>query len=160
MIPDRGTLATGLLIALTPALGVGGARFVGQAARPAAAGPAFAVAELPRFPDRPEPGAETPDYAGLRSPFRVQTEPMAPVLVMPDIGHPTPKIEGVPEFVLTAVMPHRDRPLAVINGRPRSLGDEVAPGWTVTAIDGDARRVALTGPDGRTVRLGMRSGPP
>jgi hypothetical protein len=30
----------------------------------------------------------------------------------------------------------------------------------VTGIDGDARRVTLTGPDGRTVSLGMRSASP
>jgi hypothetical protein len=160
MIPDRGTLATGLLIALTPVAGVLGARFVGQGARPASAAPAFVVAELPRFPTPEASGGEKADTDRLRSPFRVQTEPMAPALILPEIGQPAPKIEGVPDFSLTAVMPHPTRPLAVINGRPRSLGDEAAPGWAVTGIDGDARRVVLTGPDGRTVSLGMRSGPP
>lgn len=160
MIPDRGTLVTGLLIALTPAAGVFGARFVGQGPRPISAAPVITVVDLPAFAVRAGPDTQQTDFGQLRSPFRVQTEPIAPALILPEIGKPAPKIEGIPEFLLTSVMPHSSRPLAVINGRPRSLGDEVVSGWTVTGIDGDARRVVLTGPDGRTVSLGMRSAAP
>jgi hypothetical protein len=160
MIPDRGTLATGLLIALTPVAGVLAARFVGHGPRLAAAASAVVVVELPSFPTRETAEPDRTDPAGLRSPFRVQTEPAAPALILPEIGQPAPRIEGVPEFSLTTVMPNPIRPLAVINGRPRALGDEAAPGWVVTGIDGDARRVTLTGPDGRTVSLGMRSASP
>lgn len=160
MIPDRGTWITGLLIALTPVAGVLGARFVGQGARAASAAPGFTVVQLPTFPTPGGPDDRGGDLAQLRSPFRVQTEPVAPALILPEIGKPEPKVDGIPEFALTSVMPHPSRPLAVINGRPRSLGDEVAPGWIVTGIDGDARRVTLTGQDGRTVSLGMRSAAP
>ncbi len=160
MIPDRATLATGVLIALTPVAGVIGARFVGEGPSRALAAAPVRVAELPRFPDR-APDTDAPfDPMAMRSPFRVQTDPVAPALILPEIGQPAPRIEGVPEFTLTTVMPHPIRPIAVINGRPRSLGDEAAPGWVITGIDGDARRVTLTGPDGRTVRLGMRSAAP
>jgi hypothetical protein len=160
MIPDRSTLVLSFLIALTPVAGVILARFVGQGVRPAAASSAFSIADLPDFPSATTTGRAAVDPAQVRSPFRIQSEPVVPAMILPEVGELPPKIEDVPEFVLTTVMPNAPRPLAVINGRARTLGDEAAPGWIVTDIDGNTRRVVLTGPDGRAVVLGMRSGMP
>jgi hypothetical protein len=42
---------------------------------------------------------------------------------------------------------------ASINGRLRSVGDEVVAGWTIAAVEVTERRVLLRGPDGIEVYL-------
>lgn len=75
-------------------------------------------------------------------------------------GLPHPQSVPDPEFTLTAVMPSPARPLAVINGKARRIGDEIEPGWVLSAIDGDARRVVLTHRTGRLMTLGMATQAP
>ena len=54
---------------------------------------------------------------------------------------------------LGALMVNENGPLAVVSGRVRVVGEVVAPGWTVTAIDTEARRVTITSDDGVSVVL-------
>ncbi|GAB4387005.1 MAG: hypothetical protein Kow0022_17780 [Phycisphaerales bacterium] len=66
-------------------------------------------------------------------------------------------VEPPPEVVVTAVMGGRV-PVAVINGRPRSVGEEVQPGWSVLKITPTG--VVLGHSDGRTVTIGIQRGTP
>lgn len=155
MLPDRNALLLCVVIGLTPVTGVLAARYIGQG--PANAG-ASTQTEAPRFPRLPArvtaPVHDDAVTAALTTPFRIEAEPM-PRLEFPAPTFEPPKASGVPVFTLTTVMPHATRPLAVINGRARSIGDEISPGWFLKAIDGDSRQVLLAGPDDRTVVLRM-----
>jgi len=48
--------------------------------------------------------------------------------------------------------------VALINGRLRHVGEEAAPGWTVTSIDPLGRSVVLTGPEARTITVALPAG--
>ena len=63
-----------------------------------------------------------------------------------------------PTFEITSIMKTRSGPVALINGRLRRVGDEVAPGWTVQSINDLTRSVTLTGPDQRTQTIVMPTG--
>jgi len=63
-----------------------------------------------------------------------------------------------PDFELTSIMKTRRGDVALINGRLRHIGDEAAPGWTVSAIDPLGRAVTIDGPDARTVTIKMPTG--
>lgn len=154
-MPNRQIMLACALLAVTPAAGVVGARFVGRGPARASAAEPVSMTPLPEIP--PAPPASDPDrFLALRSPFPEVTLPAepAPILVVDAPGEPA--IPNTPDLALTSVMPHPTRPLAVINGRPWTTGDEVAPCWTLTSIDGHERRVVLTGPDGRLIALTMR----
>lgn len=132
----------------------GGARFVG-------AGPGTALATIseppPRLPelDPIQDRAQIDPATVARSPFWDKSSGgYIPEPILPD---PEPRT-GQPEtgqIRLTAVMPSARTPLAVINGRPRRIGDRIDSVWTLTAIDGDARTVTIRSSTGqeRTVTL-------
>lgn len=156
MTIDRNTILTAALVALAPAGAIIGARHIGSGAGGAIGAQIAEPRPLPVF----EPvNHETPDperFADLRSPFPA-VQGTGFTVVEPEL-FPRPSdepAETLPDFTLTAVMPHPTRPLAVINGRARAIGDQPQPGWTLTEIHGDARQIVLTGPSGRTVRVGM-----
>lgn len=155
MLPERNTLLICAVVGLTPIAGVMVARYVGQGPSSAGAAVANQPGTFPKLPGRVTvPTRDEGVTAGLGTPFRIEAEPM-PRLEFPAPTSEPPKASGVPVFTLTAVMPHATRPLAVINGRARSIGDEISPGWFLRAIDGDSRQVLLTGPEDRTVVLRM-----
>jgi hypothetical protein len=145
-------------VGLAPASGVIGARFVGAGPRTAAASVPAVLPPLVEFVP-PPPEAPATDFSALASPFR-SADPAIVPLLQPEVRlPPTPVERSLPVFTLTSVMPHPSRPLAVINARPRSVGDEIAPGWILTRIEGDTRQVIVTGPDGRSHRVRMSSAP-
>ncbi|MCC5823456.1 MAG: hypothetical protein LAT64_05830 [Phycisphaerales bacterium] len=152
MTHDRTTLITGLLIVLAPAAAVYGSRHIGAGAGDAIGAEIRPLPSVPDFEPLTATKANPTRFADLPSPFWADPEPVQPEVV-PEIIPEAPKAKGVPEFILSTVMPHPTRPLAVINGRPRAIGDPAAPGWTLTAIDGESRQVVLTGPDGQLVRV-------
>lgn len=80
--------------------------------------------------------------------FHLADRTTAPVLV--EIEEP-----GVepPPLTLSTVLPSQTRPIAVIDGRPVTIGEAVSPGWTVTLIDGDSRSVTLTHSSGERAVL-------
>ena len=160
MTPDRNTMVVGLVIALAPAAAIVGARHVGSAAGGVIGAEVAPLNPAPEFEPLTPVTDDPSRFAALRSPFRADPEPIEPLTIPlePEVAE-GPKDPAVPEFSLTAVMPHPTRPLAVINARPRAIGDQTAPGWTLTAIDGDARQVTLTGPGGRSVRIRMTNTP-
>ena len=74
------------------------------------------------------------------------SEPSAPI--------DAPKPPSFPsELRVTAIIGDGGTAAAVIAGRLRRIGDEVAPGWRVETIDARGRRVVFTDSDGRVVTL-------
>jgi hypothetical protein len=65
----------------------------------------------------------------------------------------SPPEPGLPALRLTSVLATRDGEFASINGRVLRIGDTVAPGWTLTAIDAPAGLVIITRYDGAIRRL-------
>lgn len=76
----------------------------------------------------------------------------------------TPVIEGqetrptelppeVRSLSLGALMMNEHGPFAVVSGRVRIVGEVVLPGWTVTAIDTETRKVTITSDEGVSVTL-------
>ncbi len=70
---------------------------------------------------------------------------------------PTPDLpetqDNGPKLLLTGIMAGETRQLASVNNRIVTVGDEVAPGWTITEIDVGARTVTVLGKSGRTIKL-------
>lgn len=65
-----------------------------------------------------------------------------------------PKEEPDPQLEISSVMGAGDRAFASINGRVYRLGDTVATGWILEAIDAPARRVTIRREhDGRQIDL-------
>jgi hypothetical protein len=79
--------------------------------------------------------------------------------------HPEPEPEQIverprdtepaadPAFAVKTIMGTGARAIVSINGRAYRLGGQPVPGWRITAIDGPAKRVTLTGPGGRSIEL-------
>lgn len=81
------------------------------------------------------------------------------VVVQPDVpgGIPEPEVPvAVPEFRLSSIMLGGGTPIAMIDGKVRRAGDEVAAGWTVRAIDHSDGTVSLIGPKGKQIELKLR----
>ena len=77
--------------------------------------------------------------------------------IEPGDDHQTPEVEPPPQIVVSAVMGGRV-PVAMVNGRPRSVGDEVQPGWTVLQITQSG--VVIVHTDGRTATFTIQRGTP
>ena len=88
----------------------------------------------------------------LTSPMKVEPVAQAPVV---EAGDPraVPASDGLPALRLTGVMATRAGGIATINGTVLRLGDRVAPGWTLTAVDVQNAAVELTRFDGTVRRV-------
>jgi hypothetical protein len=146
------------LVFITPIGGVLVARFIGVGVNTSHASPSYTDPgpTTPLPPLEPQSDRAT-TLAALQSPFRLIDE--AEVREVSEPGEPTTRGTAAPVFNLTAVMPHAQRPIAVINGRPRTIGEELTPGWTLTEIDGTSRTIVINGPDGDRVRVRMGNEP-
>lgn len=98
--------------------------------------------------------ARTMVGAGLASPFYAPAKGESPVINLPVADEPTK--QEIPTFELTSVI-NGVRPLAVVNGRMRSQGQTVAPGWTVRSIDPVAGRVVVSSVVHGDVTLQLRT---
>lgn len=160
MHPETHTRLLTLLVLVAPCAAAYSARYLGAATAHASATVIDEIPELPVFPPESASSTEVQPTQRVASPFYYdENAPEQPVEI------PAPTRLGTdeapdPDFTLTAVMPSQIRPLAVINGRPRTIGDEIAPGWTITAIRGDDRAVVLTeASTARTRTIRMSSQP-
>lgn len=98
----------------------------------------------------------------LRSPMDMP-DPVAPtpmpepVVKVPEAPTPAPKDDDTPHhLVLTSILGgagESSRSLASINHRIYRVGDEVAPGWRLSAIDSKKREIVLSNSDGRSLTL-------
>lgn len=56
---------------------------------------------------------------------------------------------------VTSILPHPKNPLAIINSKPRRIGDDVMDGWKLISIDGKSRTLVLRHVTGKRVTLGL-----
>ncbi len=71
------------------------------------------------------------------------------------ITGPTDQTMPVPTFKLKAVMGGTSK-LAVINGKIYRIGEDVAPGWTLVAIESDPPAVRISTIEGQEVRIRLQ----
>jgi hypothetical protein len=57
---------------------------------------------------------------------------------------------------VTSILPHPKNPLAIIDGKPRRVGDVMDSGWTVLSINGDDFTVTLRHKTGKEIRESMK----
>lgn len=98
--------------------------------------------------------APTP-FPRAEVPFEPAQEPS--VEPDPEAGPEIPETQPIPDLVVTTVMGGRV-PVAMVNGRPRSVGDHVAPGWTIREINQSG--IVVGHVDGRTATFTIQRGTP
>ena len=150
---------------ITPTMAVFGSRLIGS-------GVAMSFAELPDeqmdtfdFPqvDLSRPATLADGGAKAASPFWIEevvvqrAEPgISPV---PGKHDPRPvESDSLPEVRVTSVLPNPRNPLAVIDGKPRRVGETLPSGWTVLSINSDST-VSLVHRSGAKIRVGLKKGP-
>lgn len=89
----------------------------------------------------------------LSSPMLHEDPEPADSVPLPVASAPAAAPVIVPEFSVRTIMGTGERGMATINGKPYRLGGEPVPGWRITRIDGAAKIVEITGPDGRPLEL-------
>ncbi len=82
------------------------------------------------------------------SPFWYEESPVDPFLNALDPTENSSVGSGPFEIQVTSILPHPKRPLAVINGKARTIGAAIGSGWVLIKIDGDTRTVTLRNLDG------------
>ncbi len=156
-------------IGACPLLALVGVRLWLASSGPASAGAATTTESIvqPEFTPLPEP-TESQRALIERARALEAVEPASPfprsevsAVAVPDMpamrGEPEATVEPPPELTLTSVMGGR-MPVAMVNGRPRSRGDEVAPGWTIVEINQDS--IVVEEADGRQVTVNLQRGTP
>lgn len=66
-------------------------------------------------------------------------------------GAPAAPIDPGPALSVNSIMAGRGGAMATVNGKLRRVGDEVAPGWKITAIDAGSGSVTVRHTDGREI---------
>ena len=164
MSSQNNTLVLTLCAILAPAGFVFGSRYIGQ-------GPASAMASAIDRPDlpselpvlKPVSARESRDSnEPIQSPFYIET--MAQVGTVPppakSQSRPTRPVQAqtLPTVSVTSILPNSRNPLAVIDGRPRRVGDTLPSGWTVISINGEDNTVTLKHSSGAEIRAGLKNG--
>ncbi len=158
------TMAITLCAILAPAGFVFGSRFVGS-------GPSDVIADsfeqetvktdLPKFDPMP---VVTPRDTSIpiQSPFYLEAIPASSeprdVRVQGDTQRPSIP-DALPTVRVTSILPSSRNPLAIIDGKPRRVGDTLKSGWTVVSINGDDFTVTLRHSSGETMNAKMSSNP-
>ncbi|HYD00969.1 MAG TPA: hypothetical protein VEB22_07050 [Phycisphaerales bacterium] len=117
----------------------------------------------------PKQRAAIEHLASRRDQITIYTSPFNHLVAQgAALTQPTPSIEPTPgstepiaaaippevrALSLGALMANDHGPFAVISGKVRTIGDVVVPGWTLTGIDPEARRVTVTSDAGTAVIL-------
>lgn len=153
-----------------PALTVQGVRLLADSELKAAR--AAAPAMTPAAPAEPPAPPETPLTARQsfalrwvvesapktprRSPMeRREAAPVQPVRTAPTAPKPDPVDDRPTNLRLTGMLTRQTESLAAIDGELRRIGDTVAPGWQISAIDTRHRFVMLRHTDGREFRIDL-----
>ena len=136
-------------LAPTPAVAVStaGVDANAKAAKPVVFGPATQAA---RAYLQSRAAGNEPDWTTKPAFYASPAVSATPSL--PDLPVNPADLERVPDFLLTGVMDGRT-PMAVINGRLLRVGEMVAPGWALNAIDPATLTVTLMGPDETAITL-------
>lgn len=87
--------------------------------------------------------AESPAIEG--SPFYMPTPAQAAPepTVVPGAGTSVVTLDPAPSLRLTAILQGGGKTLAMADGKPYTLGDPVAPGWTLVEINPRERTITL-----------------
>lgn len=134
---------------LAPLIGLGAARWWNAGAlRPASASGSELQVEETRavrsvrldtilVPEASPSESQTPP-----SPFYIAAGPEAkPIIDLPEPERAAGE-EAIPEFSLTSIA-RGTRPMAVINGRLRTVGSDLGEGWSLASIDPDRGSVVV-----------------
>lgn len=143
---------------LCPALSVGVFQvFLNKPMQATAGNSSVEFLPLPIVPQWSNPETEVVnDTIETASPLWFEeTDLLEPELPFQPLSPRPTEMEPDPIFVLTAVLPSSKNPLAVIDGKPRSVGDSIVEGWTLSKIVGKERYVILKHTSGRRVRVQM-----
>lgn len=81
--------------------------------------------------------------------------PEAPVLIEHEPDAPEPEF-SVPTVEVTSILSGGRKPLAVIGGKPLSVGDELGDGWSLVKIDGKSGSVSIGHAEHGVVRVPIR----
>lgn len=152
---------------MVPSIAMIGTRYMGQGASQSQAGVVkFETPKLAAFPSislaSSNEGVELGSIPEISSPFWFQ-EVIDDLYVNPiqidDPYQPQQTQNLIPDFQVTTILPHPKRPLAIIDSKPRKIGDEVAEGWELIAINGQNRTVLLVHKSGKRITLGLAKKP-
>ena len=143
---------------LCPVLSVGIFQvFLNQPMQATAGNSSTEFLPLPVVPQWSDPGNEVViETIEVASPFWFEdTDLLEPELPFEHLSPRPVEKEPDPIFILSAVLPSSKNPLAVIDGKPRAVGDVIMEGWTLSKIVGNERYVILKHSSGRRVRVQM-----
>jgi hypothetical protein len=147
---------------IAPTIGVFAGGFLGQGARTvSAAEEPFQVVSIEPMSfrlDRLEEPLSSNDFIPSPFYFESQLAPIDPVV------EPTPRATQrptgpaeLPPVRVTSILPNGKTPLAIIDGKPRRVGDTLESGWKVLSINGDDFTVTLVHSSGQKVRAGIQN---
>lgn len=151
-------LAVGVVF---PALCVFGTQFIGGAARTANAEDPQLMNEL-RVADGfrfKEPQIVDVTSRAIRSPLYTESVDDIDRSFFVDIDEPVaerPQQDTISSVQVTSILPHPKNPLAIIDGKPRRVGDVLDSGWKVMSINGEDFTVTLRHRSGEEVRERMK----
>lgn len=152
---------------LVPATAMFGARYLNPtpaqagAALPSVDPPALGILWLSDLAQA-DPSQESTGSGPVRSPFWFDTDNTVNNRVIEQSTAPTPPPINrlvIPSFQLSTIVTSGRTPMAVIDGKPRKIGDEIRGGWTLLHIDGTARTVTIAHLSGREVTVGLKIAP-
>ena len=173
--PRARLLHSAAIVAPAAAILMLGAFAGGPAPAPAGASPTPALDHTILAPPHPRPAGElartlswlaevrlpapgqSPMVRGAEAPLPDPVDaapPEPPPEPVPD--EPLPDSPGVPALKLTALLGASGGGIAVIDGRICTPGQEVAPGWRLTAVKADADCIEITSDEGRVERIRLR----
>lgn len=164
----------------SPVIGVQAVRVMSESELSAARGAVPVQTSEPPTPEVAAPPLTPKQIAAMKwavesAPKLVKRSPMErpepPPVVEVREAHPkqpagetvnTPIDDRPTHLRLTGMLTRGSSSLAAIDGALRQVGDEVAPGWRIRAIDTKARAVTLAHADRRThvLTLPLRGGEP
>lgn len=155
-----------LIGALVPGSVMVGARFVGQAPAQSAA---YTISlDEPDFVVFPDVELSTTEHDELldpeveiHSPFWFDEtkydEYSEPMESLPEEMRQVR--ERPPEVMVTSILPHAKKPMAIINAQLFQIGDEVVDGWKLVGIIGDSRTVILMHKTGKRLTVELTTDP-
>lgn len=147
---------------VVPALCVLGSQFIGGAPSSAHAddiGEYTPPSQYMSFSYTPRPH-ESVTIQSISSPFYFDS--IDPYVEAPQIDEPleprprSTSPQELPGVRVTSILPHPKNPLAIIDGKPRRVGDVMDSGWTVLSINGDDFTVTLRHKTGKEIRERMK----
>lgn len=133
---------------------------IGPADAPASSSTADTPAPIPTVAPLTAAQARAAQWLKSRQPAPHYPSPLIhpepEPIVEPQPAPPAPAQEASdPAFEVRSIIGTGERAIVSINGRAYRLGGEPEPGWKITAIDGPAKRVTITGPTGKSIELSV-----